>query len=259
MILAGTALWLVGQYSPMSFSMFLLAQTKQAYLISVYVGPLLSVIHTYLLQHTEIRAPRTRLGQSVWYATLLGLLTTLSLFPFLPSGYDAVLYVVPGAISYGNVSGMLGMRSLESTAQHAGEGRCKPSIWQYIRNVGFFTVIAQVLVTAGLWIGLRAGMIPESYFPRENSTALLLHSPLGDPYFLVPLTVFLSLVHTFFLSRVSGPCAKTVIRRSQGLAGGLALLASVIYLLSGHLEAILLVASALIYGWVVGHLSRGRD
>jgi len=89
MILAGTALWLVGQYSPMSFSMFLLAQTKQAYLISVYVGPLLSVIHTYLLQHTEIRAPRTRLGQSVWYATLLGLLTTLSLFPFLPSGYDA--------------------------------------------------------------------------------------------------------------------------------------------------------------------------
>lgn len=236
MVLTAAALQLVGQYTPPSG--LLISETKQAYFLSVFIGPAFSLIHTYILRHAHFDSRRPGTLRSAWYATLLGLLGTLSLLHVLPLVYDAIFYLIPGAFFYGIIVGKLNVNTYEEPPQVWGLR--KVALGHYLLNACLFVIIAVVVITLGLWIGLKSGII-EGLF-------------VAAPIFLFILVVLLSIIHTFLLHEVSGTSTDVFQRRSVGLAGGLALLVGFIYFVYGQPEFFLFFAAALIYGWVVSRL-----
>ncbi len=245
MVLTRIALQFMVQYSPPSFKEFLLPEMKRAYFISLLVGPVLSVIHTYLLRHTQVDSARPNLRRPTWYATLLGLLATLSLLRFLALGYDAILYFVPGTLCYGMVTGWVGGGALQDLPRNHGYLPQKHSVLGYLLNAAIFVTIAAVVTIVGLWISLRSGIIGGLF--------------VAGPFFLFILAVFFSFVHTYLLWEISGTSSELFRRRSMGLASGLALLVCAVYLLYGQPEFNLFFAAALIYGWLIGRLFTNNE
>jgi hypothetical protein len=239
MIFTATALQLVGGFIPPSFEDVFL-RMKQAYFISAFVGIPFSVLHTYLLRRAHVGSKGLTMWRSAWYAALLGSLTTLSLFRFFPLGYDAIFYVVPGVIVYGAAVARLAGRSFGGPSEGLPPVLQKPSVGRYLLNAVLFVLIAAVVITAGLWTALKTGVIEGSW--------------LASPFFLFLLTAVLSLLHSYFLGQISEASPQIMQQRSVGLAGGLSLLAGIVYVLLGNAEFILFVAAALLYGWLVGYL-----
>jgi len=238
MIFTATALQLVGGFIPPSFDDFFI-RVKQAYLISAFVGIPFSMLHTYLLRHAHEDSKAPSMWSSAWYAALLGFLTTLSLFRLFPLGYDAIFYLVPGVVLYGAAVVRLAGANFERRSEGLPPVLQKRSVWRYLFNAVLFLLIAAVVITAGLWTALKTGVIEGLW--------------LASPFFLFLLATALSLLHSYFLGQISEASAQSTRQRSVGLAGGLALLAGIVYVLLGNVEFILFVAAALIYGWVVGY------
>jgi len=240
MVLTAIALQVAGQL-PLSYIDFLLDEAKQAYLIATLIGLPLSVTHTYLLQHAQTDSRSPSKLRSLWYLTLLGILATLSLLRFLALGYDAVFYIVPGTLYYGAVVSWLGVGALQAVSFDHTQPHQKPTVSRYLLNATIFVILATGVITVGIWTGLKTGLTKGLW--------------TANPFFLFLLTVYLSGLHTFLLRDLSLASSKAIQQRSVGLAGGLALLAVIVYVLLGNLEFILLLATALIYGWVVSRLT----
>lgn len=240
MVLTAIALQLVGQL-PLSYIDFLLAEAKQTYLITALIALPLSVTHTYLLRNAKVDSRPPSRWRSMWYLTLLGFLATLSLLRFLPLGYEAVFYIVPGTLCYGAGVGWLSVGALPATPSDYTQPHLKPTVSRYVLNAAIFVILATGVITVGVWTGLKTGLMKGLW--------------TATPFFIFLLTVYLSGLHTFLLGDLSLALSKAMQQRSVGLAGGLASLATIVYILLGNLEFILLLATALIYGWVVSRLT----
>jgi len=241
MVVTAAALRLLGQHIPLSLRDFLIDEAKQAYFISAVAGLPLSVIHTYLLRHAHADSGRPTLWRSTLYAGLLGLLSTVSLLRFFALGYDAIFYLVPATLCYGIVAAWLGVGALQDLPQDYGQVARKLSAWRYLFNAVLFVIIASVVITLGLWIGLKAGILEGIW--------------IATPSFLFILAICLSMVHTFLLQDVSGVSSKVIRRRSLGLVTGLAILATAPYVVVVSLEFMLIFVAALIYGLMVGQIT----
>ena len=243
---------------PFAYTYRTLLDIKGAFIaeFAAHLALILSPIHTYVLRHERMANEPGRRRRSVLYGALLGSLYFLWLLPALAVAHSIIIYAIPATLCAAFLIGNFSLSPAADVGRQPEPTTIRPLPGQYLGNAAIFCVIGALVTTLGLALGVQAQLIPPSYSP-----ALWWKRPLFGTvtFFLAVWGGCLSSLHTFLLSRVCPGGTGPVLRRSVGLAVALSLLVGLPWV-QGEPAVLLVIPSALGYGWIVGFSqTRRRD